>query len=280
MKKYQYQLIRYVHDHFTGEFVNIGIIIYAPEERYLKCKTTNRYMRVKALFPQANGRFVNKILKSIELNIKQKSKELSELFHPSEQLDELTKAILPKDNSSIQLAPVQYALDINMDAALNDLSKQLVDKYMPLLSKNKSLTDNDVWQEKYKKYFEELNIADKLVKHTLQTNNDEFEFEKAWKNNIWHCYQPISFALQEQESIKDKVYRWFGRLKEIQSAEEPLHLTFLTSTSKSHKELNSFIKEYLTFDEKDLKTEIVGENEARNFAKRVKEQMAAHDNES
>lgn len=279
MKKYQYQLIQYVHDHFTGEFVNAGVIVYAPDHTYLSCKILKRHARIKALFPQVNGRFVDRVLRSIEVNIRHKSKELEELFRPAEQLDKITENVLPRDNSAIQLTTVKYALDLDFDTALNDLFNQLVEKYMPEISKNKSLSDSDVWQKKYKEYFEKLNIAGRLVKHTLQTNNDEFQFDKSWKNDIWHCYQPISFALQDKDAIKDKVYRWFGKLKELQSADEKLHLTFLTASSKSHKDLDDFIKEYLTFKDGTLRTEIIKENDAKIFAKQVKALMDAHDNE-
>ena len=277
MKKYQYQLIQYIHDHFTKEFVNVGIIVYAPEWQFLKCKIVKRHTRIKALFPQVDGRFVDKVLKSLDTNIKLKSGELGTLFSSSDQLEKITSNILAKDNSGIQLNPVKYGLDVDLDVALNDLFNELVEKYMPPVSRKKSLTDNDVWQKKYKEYFEELNIADRLGVFALKTTNDTFEFDKAWKNDIWHCYQPVSFDLIEKEAIKDKVYRWFGRLNELQSAEEELHLTFLTSTSKNHKDLEEFIKEYLTFNHKGLKTEIVKESEAKKVAKHVKEMMEAHD---
>ena len=279
MKKFQYQLIQYIHDHFTSEFVNVGVVVYAPDQQYLNCKVVNRYARITAMFPQANGQFVNKVLKSIETSVKQRARELGGLFRVPEHLDTITSSILPKDNSGIQLTPVKYALDIELDAALTDLYQQLVDKYMPAANRNKSLTDNDVWKEKYKEYFEQLNIASRLTKHTLQTSNDAFEFDKAWKNEVWHCYQPVSFALQDKESIKDKVYRWAGRLKELQTSDEELHLTFLTATSKEHKDLEPFIKEYLTFDKEGLKTDIVREKDAKEFATRVKELIVAHDNE-
>lgn len=279
MKKFQYQIVQYIHDHFTSEFVNVGIIVYSPENNYLNCKFVNRPVRIKAMFPHANGRFIEKVLKSIEVNIRQRAKELGGLFSMPDHLEKITSSILPQDNSAIQFTPVKYALDIELDAAVNDLYNQLVDKYMTAAKRNPSLSDSDVWKEKYKEYFEQLNISNRLVKHTLHTTNDSFEFDKAWKNEVWHCYQPVSFALQDKETVKDKVYRWYGRLKELQTSDEVVHLTFLTATSKNHSDLNSFINEYLKFDERGLKTDIVKDKDAKKFATHVKELMAAHDNE-
>lgn len=276
MKKYQYQLIKYIHDHFTGEFINIGIVIYSPREKYLESKFTVRFARVKATFPQANTRYVDRVLKSVQKNIKTKAQELNELFTPSENLEDITKNILPKDDSSIQFSIVKQAIDIDLNAALNGLYIDLIDKYQQISSKNVSLTDNDVWQTKYKQYFEKLNIAQNLSKHILQTQNDAFTFEKAWKNGVWHCYQPLSFELQDKEAIKDKVYRWAGKLQEMQTASEKINITFLTSTSRNYKDLETFISEYLTMNQEEFQTSIIREGEAKQFAKTVKELMDEH----
>ncbi|MDP5172607.1 MAG: DUF3037 domain-containing protein, partial [Bacteroidia bacterium] len=42
MKKYHYQIIRYVHDHFTGEFVNVGVVVYSKENGFLDCRTVRK----------------------------------------------------------------------------------------------------------------------------------------------------------------------------------------------------------------------------------------------
>ncbi|MBK9481937.1 MAG: DUF3037 domain-containing protein [Bacteroidetes bacterium] len=62
MIKYQYQIIKYVHDQFTGEFVNVGVVIYSPDSHFLKAKVANRYSRINSLFPDANGRFILRLL--------------------------------------------------------------------------------------------------------------------------------------------------------------------------------------------------------------------------
>lgn len=279
MKKYQYQLIKYVHDQFTGEFVNVGIVIFSPENQFLDCKLVDRQSRLIGLFPKANWRFLNKIFRNIENAIKSETKLVGSLFSKITDLDKLTSQIIANDNSAIEFTKAKSAFDVDLNAAFNDLYFDLVEKYIQTQPKKKSLTDNDVWQTKYKKYFEEYHIANRLVKHKLVTTNDEFTFEKSWKNHIWHCYQPVSFLLQDKDSIKDKVYKWAGKLKEMKSADEKIHLTFLTSLSKNNKDLELFIEEYLSIQETNLQVDIVKEAEAENFVKEVQALMLAHDNE-
>ncbi|MBK9481936.1 MAG: hypothetical protein IPO02_08155 [Bacteroidetes bacterium] len=133
---------------------------------------------------------------------------------------------MPNDNSALQLSDVKLALDIDLDAALNDLYKDIVEKYIVLQHNSNTLSDDDVWKKRYKDYFDKYNVSERLTKHEVSTTNDIFSFEKAWKNEIWHCYQPISFELQNQESIKDKVYKWVGRIQEINKAKEKYTLHF------------------------------------------------------
>ena len=48
---YTYSVLRYVHDVTSGEFVNVGVALYAPKARYLGalCRTT--YSRLNKVFP-------------------------------------------------------------------------------------------------------------------------------------------------------------------------------------------------------------------------------------
>ena len=279
MKKYQYQLVKYVHDQFTGEFVNVGIVLFSPENQFLDCRMVDKQSRLIGLFPKANWRFLTKIFKNIEGSLKSEAKLMGGLFSKVNDLERITNQVFAKDNSAIQFSQVKVGLDVDLKAAFSDLYFDLVEKYIQVPPKKKSLTDNDVWQTKYKAYFEEYHIANRLVKHKLVTSNDEFTFEKSWKNHIWHCYQPVSFLLQDKDSIKDKVYKWAGKLKEIKSADEKIHITFLTSLSKKHKDLEDFIEEYLTIHETNLQVDIVQESEAEKFVKEVQALMLAHDNE-
>jgi hypothetical protein len=50
MKTYQYQIIRYLHDRVTGDFINVGVIVYAPDYQYLNCKIIAKYGRITSFF--------------------------------------------------------------------------------------------------------------------------------------------------------------------------------------------------------------------------------------
>lgn len=278
MKNYQYQIVRYLHDQVTGEYVNLGVVVYEPNELFLKAITTKKYSRITAMFPSANGAFISKTLSQFDKAIKSLSKDIEGLFKkPFIDLASITTSILPKDNSALILSEVKYALDIEIEFALKDLYAQLVEKYIHNENKVQSLTDNEVWNKKYKTYFDKYKITSRLIKHSVKTKNDNFIFNKSWKNEIWHCYEPVSFDLQHEDSIKDKAYKWTGRLKELEKTNEKIHLTFLANFPANNSKLTSFIKEAFKQDSKNLEIELIQENEADLLAKRVSEEIAKHD---
>ena len=279
MKKYQYQLIRYIHDHFTGEYVNVGVVVYSKDDRFLASKTTNRYQRITNMFPDANGRWIMRVLANFNQQINRVSEELNELFTPSNSLEQITNSILIRDNAAIQLTETKLAIDIDLEIAINDLYNSQVEKYtLGKIDKN-TLLDEDVWRTKYKAYFEKYGIDKRLKKHDIKVPKDTISFQKSWKNEIWHCYEPLSFVLTEKDRIKDKVYKWAGRLQGLQQANEPLHLTLMTSISPKHKDLNSFIMEYLKVSSDRLTVDIITDDKAENLAKEIYLKMELHDNQ-
>ena len=276
MKKYQYQILRYVHDQFTGEFVNLGVVVYSPDDLFLRTNVTQKYSRATSLFPDANGKFILKVLRNFESSIKKVSKELEQLFLPSENLSSITRQILPPDDSALMLSEVKNAIDIDLEGALNDLYKDLVEKYLEKPFEH-SLTDDDVWKKKYKSYFDKYRVTERLRTHEINTKNDIFVFDKSWQNEIWHCYQPISFDLASSEAIRNKIYRWSGILKEISTTTEKIHISLLTTLSNNYKELNPLIINSLNQDSELIKIDVISDLEAEKIALKVSLQIQEHD---
>lgn len=277
MKKYQYQIIRYLHDRATGEFINVGVIVYSAEYQYLNCKIISKYGRITSFFPGADGRAILKALRHFEKEIIRAKQLFSELLPISEDLAELTRKILPDDDSSLTLTEVKKGIDLDFNKSLTDLYRLLVTKWQNETDES-ATSDADVWKKKYKKYFDEYGITAKLTEHEVETKYDSFQFDKAWKNEIWHCYMPVSFDLQNVENIRSKVYKWAGKLAELATASEKIDITLLTSTSKKHKELNGFIQDKLTLNSAGISVKLVSETDAERFVRRLFKEMDEHVN--
>lgn len=275
MKPYQYQVIKYVHDHFTGEYVNVGIVLYSPEERYLDCIITSKYRRITSMFSEADGKWILKVLRDFESKLQRLSEQLGELFEHSDQIANITGNLIPADDTAIRFSEPFSGMDIDFRAALEDLFGSLVEKHV-IDNKKDTLLDEDVWREKYKAHFEKYNVVGNLMEHEVRTENDTFFFEKAWKNDIWHCYEPLSFNVKKKGTVKEKVYRWAGKIQGLQSSNESLHVTLLTAFSPNHREMISFVRDYLLKENDKIQIEIVTEDQAEELAKNVAQKMEAH----
>ena len=53
---YTYAVLRYVHDVTSGEFVNVGVALYAPQARYLGALCRTIYGRLSQSIPRSKCR--------------------------------------------------------------------------------------------------------------------------------------------------------------------------------------------------------------------------------
>jgi hypothetical protein len=248
MKTYELQVLRYHHDVITGEFVNTGIVLFNKETKYLKCAVTHKYARLSKFFhAERTAAFVSQIIRSFENSIQRISNELSTGldFNNFKTLEEITSKVLPKDDSSLQCSEVIKGLSLNFNKTFNDLFERYVAQYENIHHRE-SRADEEAWSQVYKKYFDEYGITKKLSKHQVKTQNDKFEFDFAYKNGALHLYNPVSFDLIEHDAIKEKVYKWNGKISEIETASEEIkiHMLLLYPENQNQKD-KEFIKKIL-----------------------------------
>jgi len=276
MKTFQYQIVRYIHDQVTGEFVNIGVIVYQPELRFLKARFIQRFSRITQFFNNVNGSHLLSTLRFFNQKLNDESEKLGELFSEPLSLLEITSSILPKDDSALICSELMFGIDLKPDSFLTDNYERLVNKYLDD-SNTEQRDDTWVWRKVYKKHFDREGLSGKLISHTISTGSDKIIFDKAWKNGVWNIYQTLSFDLKRTDAIKNKVYRWSGILNEIEKTQEAFNLYFLTSGQNRHKNLSDFIQNTLLNERYNgLKVSLIEENEASEFAQKVKHEIEAH----
>lgn len=275
MIQFEYQILRYIHDRISGEFMNIGIVIYSKDILSIKFIGIPKAGRLSGFFKSDNGNYILSLIKYLEKSINSIEKIKPDMlsFKSPQSLEYISSYFLPKDDSSLEFSDVKTGFDISIDAALNYLYERLIDKYSEEPNE-KVQTDKQVWQNVYKAHFDKLGISNKLIEHSVPTKKDVISFDKAWKNGVWNCFQTLAFDFKSEDVIKNKVYKWSGILREIESSAEPLHLYFLTSSPKHHEELEEFIDGTLGDASKGhIQISLIKESEAGDFAISVKEEM-------
>ena len=281
MKTYEYQVLRYLPDRVSGEFVNVGLVLFQSEERFLKAGFVRSISRVSSFFPGLDGRSLQRRLRHLETMLEDFTDRLSldrqvRLERPA-GLQSITNRFLVSDDTALQFSEVRTGLDDDMELAFSELYDRLIENYTPGINEDVR-TDYDVWKKLYRPLFEKRNITDRLQAHKVTTAKDVIEFPYAWKNEIWHCYEPVTFDLKKADPVKNKVYRWVGRLDELRTSEEPLTLQLLAALPTDDPELVAFVLDKL--DNKvfgSATVSVVQQQEAEQFTRQVQEELIEHD---
>ncbi|WP_170787100.1 DUF3037 domain-containing protein [Ruegeria lacuscaerulensis] len=224
---YSYVVLRYVHDVVSGEFVNVGVVLLAPNDAQLHFKTRKTIGRIKHLFPDLDRPAFLSTMRSIDRGLRSLKKHVQTagLFSKEETAEIYAKKVLPFDDSSLQWSECGSGISFDMESTFDRLFERHVIRYD---TKQKARrTDEDVWRP-VRDSLKERGVNLQLETKVVTGSTDTIEFGKAWKNGKWHAYEALSMDLADAEGIKDKARRWRGHLDAVaDGATEDFHLHFL-----------------------------------------------------
>lgn len=245
MKTYQYQVLRYLPDKVSGEFINLGVVVYDKKNSSLKGRFYKKTNRLHAIFPTLNARFIIQSIKWIDAGITKLAEDIAKpiLFEGVDSIEELTQQVLPKDDSALHFTEMKKVVDAELEYVLQYLFERIVHKHIHE-SEQEHLHDDEVWRKVYKDFFDRYDLTKDLQPKKVMTKLDEWNFDKTVQNGVLHCFETVSFALSTEDYVKRKVYTWAGRIAELETAEDKLHLYLLTALPKNQN-LKQFIKEKL-----------------------------------
>jgi hypothetical protein len=63
---FQFKVLRYIHDSFTGEFLNVGLAFYAKNSPYFRVRLLHKYARITSAFPGADGEHYRQYVASLQ----------------------------------------------------------------------------------------------------------------------------------------------------------------------------------------------------------------------
>lgn len=282
--KFTFSVLRYVHDLATGEFANVGVALYAPEAKYLSAACTPRYGRLSKMFHDIEGEHYKQMVRFIENRIEEIGERIkSEL--PFEKLptavSQILSSVLPPDDSSLQFSPEGAGVSENLPATLDELFNRYVEKYTekPIYP---SRSDEDIWKV-FRKSLEEKRVIASLKPLSVNSQDDEYEFQYAWENSKWHALEPVSFDLVEPYSMIKKAHEWLGRGHSLLSPEilkralkEGLKLYFLLGGPKDEKLLSYFTKAKNILNKIPCDHDFFTEEDADKLANLVKKDLEQH----
>jgi hypothetical protein len=275
---YSYVVLRYAHDVVSGEFVNVGVALYAPGAKYIGCLCNTRYTRLNKMFLNVDGDYFRSLVKYIETRFEEIGDKLRSelpLNGIPKNIVEIAKSILPQDDSSLQWSEAGGGKTDDPAKTLEELFSRFVERYEERQQRPRR-EDGDVWRV-FKKELETRHVLSHLSTKRIIAQNYEYEFQHAWKNQKWHLYEPVSFDLQEADSILDKANRWLGRAVTLQDAPETFKLHLLLGEPTVESLRVAYTKAENILNKMPVEKEFVRERDVEKFSVELASEIAAHD---
>jgi hypothetical protein len=226
--EFSFSLLRYVYDPLTQEFVNIGVVLYSPSQNFLRASFTSRYGRISKMFGRIDGASFRATTSYIECKVSALNERLTRglLFDdPKQSLQAILNEVLPPDDTAIRFVLGGAGVTEDPALALEGLFERYVARYESP-SENARRDEQDVWKV-FQEPLKTKTVFPHLVPKKITTPNYEYEFERSWKNGIWHLFEPVSFDLVDERSILEKASRWVGRTMSLSDSLEPFKLLLL-----------------------------------------------------
>jgi hypothetical protein len=262
--------LRYVHDVVTGEFANIGVVLYVPEQRFLEARFATSYERLNAIFLRIDHLHFRGLMRYMANRFEELGAEIRGGLHvpPVNALSEVVRQVLPPDDSSLQWSAQGGGFTDDPE-----LYKRLVERFVAG-AEQVSRTDEEIARPFKARLGKK---AEKLSEKTIATKDYQYDFRFAWKNNIWHLYEPVSFDLVDPGSIREKANKWLGRGVALHEASEKFKIHFLLGEPRQAETKPAFENAIHLLSKIPGQKELVRENETERFAEHVANEIGSSD---
>ncbi|MBE7502336.1 MAG: DUF3037 domain-containing protein [Verrucomicrobiales bacterium] len=274
---YTYTVLRYVHDIATGEFVNVGVVLHAPEARYASALCRATYGRLSKVFPGLDGEAFKGMMHYVQSRLEELGDGLRDelpLGGRSTSVMELAQSVLPPDDSSLQWSSPGSGLSDDPSRTLEALFDRLVGTYDEAPAKERR-TDEEVWR-KYRRSLEARQVLRHLRPHKIAVQDDEVEFRYAWRNGVWHCLEPVSLDLSSGDSIREKAHRWLGQIMSVKDAPERFKVYLLLGEPQQATLRPAFDRAVSILHKLPVEKEIVREELAGEFSERFAREVETY----
>lgn len=273
---YTYSVLRYVHDIVTGEFINVGVVLHVPAERYLRVRTRRTIGRVRDVFPDFNRQAFTLAMHAVRQSLSPISREVGEggLRFSESNAGTLASRAMATDDSSLQWSPLGSGLTDDPDKTLERLYARFVGRY-DAKSRHRR-TDDDIWRP-VREQLEHRKVPIDLEEKVVSGETDSIAFKHAWKNGQWHAYEAISLDLADAEGIKEKARRWRGHLSAVSDGNrEHLKLHFIIGRPQSEALKLAYEDALKILVRSPFQPQIYEENQVDELVAEIEDEVRRH----
>jgi len=305
---FSYSVLRYLHDPFTGESVNVGVLMFAPSVSWIRFKGTTRTQALSSLFRGFDRDHFVHFIHALESATKRLqdlldnsraaslSSQLPLFDEPrdsrqdtssslmarfltietrsSVSIGDMAAWLLPDNGLSFQFGEARGGISQNILATHDNLFDRLITKQRPPQRERKRRDHEDVWTT-FQKPLRELGITNYLSPHEVQLPqfDDPISFRHAYKNEKWHAVEPVSFDYADASSIREQAFRWYGYGAALEQVEEFAQLYLLLGAPLDATQKKEYAGAKVWLSRMENRPQLIEEDEAADFASELASTM-------
>ncbi len=270
MKTYTYSVLRYTHSIVSGEQLNIGVLLYSPEERFAEAIIEKKYARLSRAFSSFDRQTYALMRESFfaALAMRKKALQKGELFSRERSARELAMSLWPGVHSTFQASEDSFGMTEDLTSSLH----QLYDRFVA----SQTVTDLEsrrqpveVWQEFQKRL--PLDLSREIQPREFSYKEFHQKFDHTYQNGSLHILEPVSFEYADKDGLLTAATTWRGKLDFLRPKLVGTHLYFLAGRPRpEHVAAASTATEILTAIEQ-LSVKVVPEKEFSSLANQLQQ---------
>lgn len=274
--------VRYVHDVRTEEFLNIGVVVLCAKRPFAGARFLPQWGRVTAAFPGADHVLLRRIARTFERRCAEWSAGANgqQTLQPITEIGGFVRSVMLPDDASVQLSQVISGITVDAERTLTELFTVYAGSALPKEDRA-SRDDGDVWRDFAMRRLPNTFLLRRLQRHVLHAPHYELSFDNAWQNGTWNVAQPVSFDLLDPRAIRDKATNWTGKLLTVKPHEFDTNVYLLIGMPPKDgpAPVREAANDALAILEGNVGREakVLTEDNGEKLAKRIAEDLAAHD---
>jgi hypothetical protein len=222
MKRFSFVVLQYRHDVWSGEAMNVAVLLSCPEAGFLQMRgRTSAGRRLTAAYPYSDRGGIGQALRDLANSVTKISKEVDAPLFDSElpAARQVADMLFPNSDAALGWGREGSGITADPDAELEYLVQRYVMQFDPD-QPDHARTDEDVFLP-VKSLLIESGVADKYTSANVRSDVYEVEFPYAYQNGILHVVKALSFDQTATEGVLDKASNWSGKLLNLRKSTQP-----------------------------------------------------------
>lgn len=263
-----YSVVQYCPDRFRAETVNIGLVLYCEEPRFLRARIVDHHRRLRRIFGVSG-----KTLTTVRLSERNLLYRINEGGADIATLDDLKQYVATRAND-LRLTEPRLAMVTDFEADFARLFAQLVEEQSTSALADESPTE--VLPPRLGEVFYRLQQSQKIWKPgtiTVPVRKRKIEIPYAYRNGVINFVKPHVFPANKRAETQAATLTVNGQLIQKHPIDGEMHKLIVVSTQEDAEQSRE-ISDHVAPLFRDLGVRLVRPRDVDAFAAEV--EASAH----